>query len=56
MTTISPVMRLLNHSFKHVIRISELYKIDESHALKHSMEVYAFAKKYLKKNSLKILI
>ena len=53
MTTISPVMRLLNHSFKHVIRISELYKIDESHALKHSMEVYAFAKKIFKKELVK---
>jgi hypothetical protein len=53
MTTISPVMRLLNHAFKHVIRISELYKIDESHALKHSMEVFAFAKKIFKKELVK---
>jgi hypothetical protein len=53
MTTINPVMRLLNYAFKHVIRISELYKIDESHALKHSMEVFAFAKKIFKKELVK---
>jgi len=43
-TTIS-LINLINHAFRYVIETSELYKIDESHALKHSMEVYGFAKK-----------
>lgn len=39
------IMNLINKGFKYVIETSEMYKIDESHALKHSMEVYGFAKK-----------
>ena len=39
------LLNLVNCGFKYVVETSELYKIDESHALKHSMEVYGFAKK-----------
>ena len=34
---------LVNKGFKYVIDTSKLYNIDESHALKHSMEVFRFA-------------
>ena len=37
--------KLINHAFTYVVRTSKLYNIDESHALKHSMEVYNFANK-----------
>jgi hypothetical protein len=37
-------LNLINKGFDYVIKTSETYKIDESHALKHSMEVYNFAK------------
>jgi len=36
---------LINYAFKYVVDTSSLYKIDESHALKHSMEVFGFAKR-----------
>lgn len=36
--------QLINAAFECVIKISAKYKIDESHSLKHSMEVYKFAK------------
>jgi len=39
------LINLINAGFKYVIKTSKLYNIDESHALKHSMEVYGFAKK-----------
>lgn len=39
------LMNLINRGFRYVVETSEVYKIDESHALKHSMEVYGFAKK-----------
>jgi len=39
------IINLINVAFKYVIDTSQLYKIDESHALKHSMEVYRYAKK-----------
>ena len=39
------LLNLVNRGFKYVVETSDLYKIDESHALKHSMEVYGFAKK-----------
>ena len=35
---------LINSGFRYVIQTSDIYKIDESHALKHSMEVYNFKK------------
>jgi HD superfamily phosphodiesterase len=38
------VLNLLNHAFNYVIQTSKMYNIDESHSLKHSMEVYKFAK------------
>jgi len=39
------LINLINAGFKYVLKTSQLYNIDESHALKHSMEVYGFAKK-----------
>jgi hypothetical protein len=44
MTSVS-LLNLINYGFKYVVDTSKLYNIDESHALKHSMEVYQFAKK-----------
>jgi len=38
------LISLINRGFKYVVETSQLYNIDESHALKHSMEVYQFAK------------
>ena len=38
-------MLLLNELFKFVIITSASYKIDESHALKHSMDVYYYGNK-----------
>jgi hypothetical protein len=38
-------INLINAGFKYVVDTSKFYNIDESHALKHSMEVYGFAKK-----------
>lgn len=35
--------QLINASFACVVKMSAKYAIDESHALKHSMEVYKFA-------------
>jgi len=45
MTTALSLSSLINHAFKYVVDTSNLYKIDESHALKHSMEVFEFAKR-----------
>ena len=45
MTTALTLINLINTGFKYVIETSKLYNIDESHALKHSMEVYGFAKR-----------
>jgi hypothetical protein len=36
-------INLVNQAFKFVIQTSNEYKIDESHALKHSMEVFNYA-------------
>lgn len=44
MTTTLSLMKLINRSFNYVVETSKMYNIDESHALKHSMEVYKFAK------------
>jgi hypothetical protein len=44
-TTVLSLVNLINVGFKYVVQTSQYYKIDESHALKHSMEVYGFAKK-----------
>ena len=44
MSTVLSIVNLINIGFKYVVDTSQLYKIDESHALKHSMEVYRFAK------------
>lgn len=43
--TILLLMNLLNRGFKYVIETSNKYNIDESHSLKHSMEVFGYAKK-----------
>jgi hypothetical protein len=42
------LMNLINRGFRYVVETSEVYKIDESHALKHSMEVYGWTKKIYK--------
>jgi len=39
------LIELIDNGFKYVIDTSKKYNIDESHALKHSMEVYGFAKR-----------
>ena len=39
------LIHLINLGFRYVIKTSDYYKIDESHALKHSIEVFNFAKK-----------
>ena len=44
-STAMTILNLINIGFKYVIDTSECYKIDESHALKHSIDVYRFAKK-----------
>ena len=44
MSTTAALLHLINSCFQYVKETSEFYKIDESHALKHSMEVYRFAK------------
>ena len=36
--------QLINRAFRHVVNTSSFYNIDESHALKHSMEVFKYAK------------
>ena len=45
LTTMVLLVELINHGFRYVINTSNHFKIDESHALKHSMEVYGFAKR-----------
>jgi len=44
-TTAVSLINLINHCFDFVLDTSAIYNIDESHALKHSMEVYGYAKK-----------
>ena len=44
-TTSLSLINLINHCFNFVMNISAIYNIDESHALKHSMEVFGYAKK-----------
>jgi HD superfamily phosphodiesterase len=34
---------ILNYAFNYVAKFSKIYNIDESHALKHSMETFRFA-------------
>ena len=34
---------LVNYAFAYVIKMSKLYNIDESHALRHSMDVFNYA-------------
>ena len=38
-------IHLINRAFNYVVDTSAIYKIDESHALKHSMEVYRYSTK-----------
>jgi HD superfamily phosphodiesterase len=45
MATTLLLMNLINIGFKYVMETSKMFNIDESHALKHSMEVFSFAKK-----------
>jgi HD superfamily phosphodiesterase len=46
-------MDLLNYLFNFVILTSKLFNIDESHALKHSMDVYYFSNKIYESELLK---
>jgi len=43
--TVLTLFHLINRGFRYVMETCDIHKIDESHALKHSMEVYGFAKK-----------
>ena len=49
------ILALINYAFQYVVDTSLKYNIDESHALKHSMEVFGYAKQNydleIKKNS-----
>lgn len=45
LTYINSLISLINFSFNHVSKISHMYKIDESHSLKHSMDVFNIANK-----------
>ena len=47
------LFNLINAGFRYVVETSKLYNIDESHALKHSMEVYGLAKKIYENEVLK---
>jgi hypothetical protein len=47
------LINLINTGFKYVVETSKLYNIDESHALKHSMEVYGLANKIYESELLK---
>ena len=47
------LFNLINAGFRYVVETSKLYNIDESHALKHSMEVYGLAKKIYESEVLK---
>jgi hypothetical protein len=55
MSTAISLTSLINRGFKYVIETCEKYGIDESHALKHAMEVYGISNKIynseLEKNS-----
>ena len=42
------LIKLINHAFTYVINTSKTLNIDESHALKHSMEVYGITNKIIK--------
>jgi len=44
MATTLSLSALINRCFKYVNVTTQFYKIDESHGLKHSMEVFRFAK------------
>jgi hypothetical protein len=44
MTTALTISSLMNRCFEYVNDATHFYKIDESHGLKHSMEVFGFAK------------
>ena len=42
--TLIGLISLINKGFNYVVKTTNEFNIDESHALKHSMEVYRFAK------------
>jgi hypothetical protein len=45
MSTVVSLTSLINRGFKYVIETCEEYNIDESHALKHALEVYGISNK-----------
>jgi HD superfamily phosphodiesterase len=42
---LKPIASIITHAFAYVVKTSKNFNIDESHALKHSMEVYNYANK-----------
>ena len=42
MATTLCLTTLMNRAFQYVNKTTEIYKIDESHGLKHSMEVFGY--------------
>ena len=42
---LKPIASVISHAFSYVIKTSRMFNIDESHSLKHSMEVYNYANK-----------
>lgn len=45
MSTSLSLSSLINHTFKYVLETTKFHQIDESHGVKHSMEVFGFAKR-----------
>ena len=43
-TVIKPSINIINHSFKYVFMKLKQYNIDESHGLKHAIDVFTFSK------------
>jgi len=48
---IMSLVPIINCAFNYVVRTSKIFNIDESHALKHSMEVFQFANKIYESES-----
>lgn len=46
------LLNIVNHAFNYVLKTSNVLKIDESHGLKHSMDVYNFATKIYENESI----
>lgn len=42
---LKPIASIITHAFAYVVKTSKIFNIDESHAVKHSMDVYNYANK-----------